>query len=120
MKSLLVAILIMVGAAGPAMAADADELDRVPFFPTVRYGWPERLSVGGAYQPRIPGLLNKLILGGTMGRGGHKVSAGYGAFGGDLMAGTAVHVTLLRTTSHPKNGDPHQTFLGVEGQIMAA
>ena len=119
MKRLLIATLIVVGAAGPAMAAD-EELDRVPFFPTVRYGWPERLSVGGAYQPMIPGFLNKLILGGTIGRGGHKLSVGYGAFGGDLMAGTAVHLTLLRTTSDPKNGDPHQTFFGVEGQIMAA
>ena len=119
MKRLLMATLIVVGATAPAMAAD-EEIDRIPFFPTVRYGWPERLSVGGAYQPMIPGFLNKLILAGTIGRGGHKLSLGYGAFGGDLMVGKAVHLTLLRTTSDPKNGDPHQTFLGVEGEIMAA
>lgn len=68
----------------------------------------------------FPVFLNKLILGGTIGRGGYKVGAGYGAFGGNLMAGTAVFATVLRTTSNPRNAEPHQTFLGVEGQIMAA
>ena len=119
MKRLLIATLILGGAARPAAAAD-DELDRPLFWPTVRYSWPEKLSAGGAFQPRIPGFLNKLILGGTVGQGGYKVGAGYGGFGGDLMAGTAVHATVLRTTSNPLRADPHQTFVGVEAQIMAA
>jgi hypothetical protein len=119
MKSLLIATLILGGAAWPAAAAD-DDLDRPLFWPTVRYSWPEKLSAGAALQPRIPGVLNKLILSGTIGLGGYKVGAGYGAFGGNLMAGTAVHATVLRTTSSPLHAEPHQTFLGVEGQIMAA
>ena len=118
MKSLLIATLILAGAAWPS-AAD-ETLDRPLFWPTVRYSRPEKLSVGGAFQPRIPGVLNKLILSGTIGQGGYKVGAGYGAFGGGLMAGTAVHATVLRTMSDPLHAQPHQTFVGVEGQIMAA
>ena len=119
MRRLLIAALILSVAAWPAAAADND-LDRSLFWPTVRYGWPERLSVGGAFQPRIPGVFNRLILDGTIGRGGYKVSAGYGAFGGDLMAGTAILATVMRTSSNPRDAEPHQTFVGVEGQIMAA
>jgi hypothetical protein len=55
-----------------------------------------------------------------VGTGGHKVGLGYGWFGGNIMGGTAVHLTLLRTTSHPHGADPHQTFIGVEPQMMLA
>jgi hypothetical protein len=119
MRNLLIAALILAGAAWPAAAAD-EELDRPLVWPTVRYSWPEKWSAGVAFQPRMPGGLNKLILGGTIGQGGYKVGAGYGAFGGNLMAGTAVHVTVLRTMWNPLRAEPHQTYVGVEGQIMAA
>lgn len=89
-------------------------------WPTIRYGWPEKWSVGAACQPRLPGVLNRLMLTGTVGTGGHKVGLGYGWFGGNIMGGTAVHLTLLRTTPHPHGAEPHQTFLGVEPQIMMA
>jgi hypothetical protein len=94
--------------------------ERPIVWPTVRYGWPEKWSVGAAFQPRLPGVLNRLMLTGTVGTGGRKAGLGYGWFGGNLMAGTAVHVTLLRTTSHPHGAEPHQTFIGVEPQIMLA
>ena len=66
-----------------------------------------------------PGL-NRLIVSGTVGTGGHKVGLGYGGFGGTIMGGRAVHVTLLRTSSHPRGAEPHQTFIGVEPEIMLA
>jgi hypothetical protein len=94
--------------------------ERPMVWPTVRYGWPEKWSIGAAYQPRLPGVLNRLMVTGTVGTGGHKVGLGYGWFGGDIMGGTAVHVTLLRTTSHPHAAEPHQTFIGIEPQIMLA
>ena len=119
MKTFLIALLMLGSAGWPAAAAD-EELDRPFFWPTVRYSRPERLSVGGAFQPRIPGAFNKLILGGTIGRGGYKVGVGYGAFGGDLMGGAAVHATLLRTQWSPRHAEPDQTFVGLEGQMMAA
>jgi hypothetical protein len=118
MKSLLIVAVILVSA-WPAAAA-AEELDRPFFWPTVRYSRPERLSVGGALQPKFPGALNKLILSGTVGRGGYKAGVGYGQFGGDLMAGTAIHATVLRTMWSPRHAEPGQTFIGIEGQFMAA
>jgi hypothetical protein len=36
------------------------------------------------------------------------------------MGGTAIHATWLRTTGSPRRGEPHATYLGVEGEIMAA
>ena len=110
-------IVILAGVASPARASD-DPLERPIFWPTVRFGWPERLSAGGTLQPRIPGVLNKLVLGGTIGRGGYKLEAGYGAFGGNVMAGTALVATMLRTTSNPRHADPDQTYVGIEGHFM--
>jgi hypothetical protein len=118
MKRLLMAAVILVSA-WPATAA-GEELDRPFFWPTVRYSRPERLSVGGAFQPKIPGALNKLILSGTVGRGGYKVGVGHGQFGGDLMVGRAVHATVLRTMWSSRHAEPGQTFIGIEGQVMAA
>ena len=105
-----------VAAQGPGKERD----DRPVIWPTVRYGWPEKWSVGAALQPRLPGALNRLIISGTVGTGGHKVGLGYGGFGGTIMGGRAVHVTLLRTSSHPRGAEPHQTFIGVEPEIMLA
>ena len=119
MKTFLIALLMLGSAAWPAAAAD-EELDRPFFWPTVRYSRPERLSGGAAFQPQFPGALNKLILSGTIGRGGIKGGVGYGQFGGSLMAGAAVHATILRTMWNPRHAEPGQTFLGLEGQIMAA
>ena len=104
----------------PAPRAHARKDERPVVWPTIRYGWPEKWSFGAAFQPRLPGVLNQLMLTGTVGTGGHKVGLGYGWFGGSIMGGTAVHVTLLRTTSQPLHAQPHQTFLGVEPQIMLA
>jgi len=87
-----------VAAQGPAKERD----DRPVIWPTVRYGWPEKWSVGAALQPRLPGVLNHLIISGTVGTGGHEVGLSYGGFGGTIMGGRAVHVTLLRTSSHPR------------------
>ena len=106
--------------AQPATAAATRKDERPILWPTVRYGWPEKWSVGAALQPRLPGVFNRLIVTGSVGTGGHKVGLGYGWFGGDIMGGTAVHVTLLRTTFHPPGADGHQTFIGVEPQIMLA
>jgi hypothetical protein len=75
--------------------------DRPFIWPTMRYGWPEKWSVGAALQSRRPGL-NRLVVSGTVGTGGHKVGLGYGRFGGTIMGGTAVLVTLLRTSYHPR------------------
>ena len=138
MKSLAFALLMLtVGTSSWAQTADPEAVtspsnlsppqksatrteERPLVWPTVRYGWPEKWSVGAAYQPRLPGVLNRLMVTGTVGTGGHKVGLGYGWFGGDIMGGTAVHVTLLRTTAHPHGADPHQTFIGIEPQIMLA
>jgi hypothetical protein len=117
MKCLALALLLLAAAGSSAEAAD-DE--RPLIWPTVRYGWPEKWSAGAALQPRLPGVLNRLIVSGTVGTGGHKVGLGYGWFGGNIMGGTAVHLTLLRTTSHPRGAEPHQTFIGAEPQIMLA
>jgi hypothetical protein len=118
MKSLLLALMMLSAAWSPAHAED---FDAPLIWPTVRYGWPEKWSVGAAVQPRLRGWpLDHLIVSGTVGTGGHKVGLGYGRFGGTIMGGTAVHVTLLRTSSHPRGAEPHQTFIGVEPQIMLA
>ena len=100
--------------------AHASKDERPVVWPTIRYGWPEKWSFGAALQPRLPGMLNRLIVTGTVGTGGHKVGLGYGWFGGTIMGGTAVHVTLLRTTSQPLGAHAHQTFIGIEPQIMLA
>ena len=118
MKGLLAATAVLLCCAHSAAAGE--ELDRPLFWPTVRYSWPEKLSVGGALQPQLGGALDRLILSGTIGRGGYKVGVGLGAFGGNLMAGTAVSATVTRTTAHPLGAAPNQTFVGVEPQIMAA
>jgi hypothetical protein len=87
-------------------------------WPTVRYGWPDRLAVGLSIQPPLPGFADLLLGSATVGRGGAKVGVGIGKFGGSLMVGYAVQATLLRTNEHPRGAPRNQTFVGVEGEVM--
>ena len=114
----LIAPLVLLALLSPALAAAAD--DEVMIWPTVRYGWPERLSAGVAVQPRLGGLWDRLVLTGTAGTGGLKAGVGLGGFGGDCMVGRAIHATVTRTTANPRGAEPHQTFLGAEAEVMAA
>lgn len=99
-------------------AAQAAE-DEPLVWPTVRYSRIQRLAAGVAFQPRSP-VLNRLVITATAGRGGYMAGMGIGSFGDDIMGGAAVHATWLRTTGRPRQGDPHETYLGIEGEIMMA
>jgi len=110
----LITSALLLCAPRPA-AADDEPL----FWPTVRYSRTQGLAGGVAFQPRS-GLFDRLVVTATAGRGGVLAGVGVGSFGSNMMGGAAVHATWLRTTDHPRLGDPHQTYVGVEGEIMAA
>jgi hypothetical protein len=116
-KTWLVAIVSAVLLFSPSSATAAE--DEPPFWPTIRHSRIQRWAAGVAIQPRSPGL-DHLVLTATAGRGGFLAGVGIGSFGDNIMGGTAVHATWLRTTGNPKNGDPRQTYVGVEAEIMAA
>jgi hypothetical protein len=108
------AILLVVVSVAPAVAGP----DEPMVWPVVRYGWPEKLSVGLAIQPPLPrrwGLLLGTI---AAGRGGMKGGAGIGTFGGNEMLGAALQLTVLHTGDHPVGAPPHATYLGGEAEFM--
>jgi len=109
------ASLLLLLCAAPVWAAADEPL----FWPTVRYSASQRLAGGIAFQPRS-GMFDRLVLTATAGRGGFLAGVGLGSFGDTIMGGAAIHATWLRTTGQPRRGDPHQTYVGVEGEIMAA
>jgi hypothetical protein len=94
--------------------------DEPVIWPTVRYDWPMKLSGGILIQPPFKGRLAPLLGTFTVGKGGYKGGIGVGAMGGNLAAGHAVQLTVMRTFAHPHGADPRQTYVGVEGSFMIA
>jgi hypothetical protein len=113
MVLLLLSLLIigrMAGAQEPAFEP--------PVWPTVRYGWPERLSLGVALQPPLDGVWDLLVGSLTIGQGGFKAGVGVGSFGGSLMGGHAIEVTVMRTFAKPHGAEPHASYVGLEAHVM--
>ena len=110
-----VACVLFLICAAPAGAAEDEPL----FWPTIRHSRIQGWAGGVAFQPRSR-IFDRTVLTATAGRGGFLAGVGFGSFGDNIMAGTALHVTCLRTTGRPRRGDPHQTYVGVEGEIMVA
>ncbi len=110
-----IASALLLTCAVPAHAAGEEPL----FWPTVRYDRTQRLAGGVAFQPRT-GIFDRLVLTTTAGKGGVQAGVGVGSFGNNIMGGAGVHATWLRTTGDARRGEPHQTYVGVEGELMAA
>src|SRR5687768_12418628 len=89
-----------------------------PVWPTVRYGWPERLSFGVALQPPLDGVWDLLVGSLTFGQGGLKAGLGVGSFGGSLMGGHAIEATIMRTFAEPHGAEPHAFYVGLEAHVM--
>ena len=116
----IVRVVLMAAAVLAICAPSVEAADDEPLvWPTIRYSRIQRLAAGVAFQPRSP-MLDRLVMTATAGRGGYMAAVGIGSFGDDIMGGTAIHATWLRTSGRPRQGDPHQTYLGVEGEFMAA
>ena len=111
------AIPLAAQTAAPAAETPSAENDEFPWFPTVRYDWPMKLSAGVLIQPPFKGRLDPLLGIVNVGTGGIKAGAGVGYVGGNLAFGYGVLFTVTRTFSNPNGADPHQTFVGVEGFI---
>jgi hypothetical protein len=114
-RLVLIAAGLLLISAPPARA----EGDEPLVWPTVRFSRTQGLAAGVAFQPRS-GLLDRLVLTATAGHGGTLAGIGVGSFGHNMMAGAATHATWLRTMGHPRRGDANRTYVGVEGEIMAA
>jgi hypothetical protein len=106
--------------AGQPQAPPAREEEEAMLWPTVRYDWPTKLSAGLLFQPPLKGALAPLLTTFTIGTGGYKAGVGVGWMGGNLAAGYALQLTATRTLGHPEGAEPHQTYLGVEGEFMVA
>jgi hypothetical protein len=107
----------LLAAVPPAFAGAGEPLEPI-VWPVVRYGWPEKLSAGVAVQPPLAGGLGSLLGTFTLGMGGMKGGLGIGTFGGNCMTGASVQLTMLRTGANPLGAAPHETFLGIEAEVM--
>ena len=113
MRSSCVAIgcLIVLCSGGRVEAQDEPII-----WPSLHVGGPQTVAVGLAIQPPFEGLLDKLLMSASVGKGGVKAGAGVGMFGGSLMSGAALQLTVLRR--RPRLPLAPATFVGLEGQLM--
>lgn len=84
--------------------------------PTIRWGGPERLLIGGTYQHDIP-IPPNFVISASVGQAGARLSAGLGGFGG-LGSGVTAQATVLQTYGNPSELAPDRTYVGYELGVM--